>query len=253
MFGVREYVEIFHLRFLLHLGRVVDVAAYILKGGCNLRFFLRSPRYSEDLDLDVGGVDVDVLRSRVNGLLVSKAFVEGLRLHGLGIEHVTEHKQTATVQRWKLGLHVPAIPAPVPTRIEFSRREAGGDTRFEPVSPALAGTYALPPIMVTHYTALEAFRQKLRALVSRSAPQTRDVFDLHLLLTSGAVSGAAVPESDPADLERAKERVFSLDFSDFRGQVLSYLAPEDRVAWDSEAAWDGMRLRVLDALEGGAP
>ncbi len=253
MLGIRDYVELFHLRFLLHLGRAVDVAACVLKGGCNLRFFLHSPRYSEDMDLDVRGVDVDMLRTRVNTMLATRTFVDGLRLHGLGIEHVTEHKQTATVQRWKLGLFVPVVPAPVPTRIEFSRRKAGGEIRVDPVAPGLVGAYGLPPILVAHYTAPEAFRQKTEALLSRAVPQSRDVFDLHLLLASGAVSAASVALPDPADRERARERVFSLGFADFRGQVLSFLAPEDRVAWDSEAAWDGMRLRVLEALEGAVP
>jgi hypothetical protein len=253
MLGIREYVEIFHLRFLLHLGRAADVAACVLKGGCNLRFFLNSPRYSEDIDLDVRGVDVDEMRTRVNALLASRTFVEGLRLHGLGIEHVTEHKQTATVQRWKFGLQTPVIPSPVPTRIEFSRRKAGGETRFEPVSPALVGAYGLPPILVTHYTAPEAFRQKLEALGSRAVPQARDVFDLHLLLASGAVPAASAAGLDPAARERARERVYAMDFADFRGQVLAYLTSEDQAAWGGEPAWDGIRLRVLAALEGSAP
>lgn len=46
----QEAVETFHLHFvrLLFMGR--DKANYIVKGGCNLRFFFGSVRYSEDLD-----------------------------------------------------------------------------------------------------------------------------------------------------------------------------------------------------------
>ena len=51
-YGVREYVELFHLLFLDQLGRKLDKRFYALKGGANLRFFARSLRYSEDIDLD---------------------------------------------------------------------------------------------------------------------------------------------------------------------------------------------------------
>ena len=53
-------VEQFHLLFLEQLGRKLDKRHYALKGGCNLRFYLRSVRYSEDMDLDVQSTPVNV-------------------------------------------------------------------------------------------------------------------------------------------------------------------------------------------------
>ena len=44
-------VELFHLLFLDVFGRKIDKRFYALKGGSNLRFFLRSFRYSEDMDI----------------------------------------------------------------------------------------------------------------------------------------------------------------------------------------------------------
>ena len=56
------YIERFHLLFLVQLGQKLDKRFYALKGGCNLRFFLKSIRYSEDMDLDVQTIPVSELR-----------------------------------------------------------------------------------------------------------------------------------------------------------------------------------------------
>jgi hypothetical protein len=63
-----RHLEQFHLLFLAQLGEKVDKKGYALKGGCNLRFFLKSVRYSEDMDLDAGGIDTHVLRDRVRSI-----------------------------------------------------------------------------------------------------------------------------------------------------------------------------------------
>ncbi len=54
--------EVFHLVFLGALVRSVPLSAFTLKGGTNLRFFFGSIRYSEDVDLDVSGLAVHILR-----------------------------------------------------------------------------------------------------------------------------------------------------------------------------------------------
>lgn len=50
MWTERQAIEVFHLIFVAHLGRRVDKALFAIKGGCNLRFFCRSIRYSEDIE-----------------------------------------------------------------------------------------------------------------------------------------------------------------------------------------------------------
>ena len=105
-----QYVELFHLLFLDQLGRKVDKRVYALKGGCNLRFFMKSIRYSEDMDIDIQTnlptVPKDRLRSTVAGILASKPFTQILQVHGITIGHWSEPKQTATTQRWKAGLSI---------------------------------------------------------------------------------------------------------------------------------------------------
>lgn len=121
------YIERFHLLFMAYLGQKIDKRFYALKGGCNLRFFFKSIRYSEDMDMDVQTIAVNELRGRVAGILKSAPFLQALTAHGINFEHVTESKQTETTQRWKFGLLVPGSATPAPTKIEFSRRHCHGN------------------------------------------------------------------------------------------------------------------------------
>lgn len=245
----RQYVELFHLLFLTHLGRKLDKTSYALKGGSNLRFYFKSLRYSEDIDFDVQTVPIDVLRSKVSGILDSKPFRQVLEVRGMAIEHVTESKQTATTQRWKLGLYTPLMEVPLPTKIEFSRRANRDETKFEGVDPELIRIYQLSPIMANHYSAETAFRQKMEAIVSRSTPQARDVFDLHLLLTSGLKNGVLCKGS-AGSIKEVQEKVMSIDFHMFKSQVLAYLHPEYQVQYNSQSVWENMVLEVVESLRG---
>lgn len=243
----RQYVELFHLLFLTQLGRKLDKKFYALKGGCNMRFFFKSPRYSGDIDLDVQSITVDTLRKKVNSILNSRPFRDILQVRDIEIEHITEHKQTETTQRWKLGLVVPQVEKFLPTRIEFSRRGLEEPLKFEWVAPEVIRAYELSPIMANHYPAEVACQQKLRALISRSTAQARDFFDLHLLLTS-RVKRIILPEELRTNLNKAQENILSMDYAAFKSQVFSYLEPEDQPQYESEEVWDNMRLQVIEAL-----
>ena len=61
MWTIRQQVEVFHLEFLRGVVRSESAKNFAVKGGCNLRFFLGSPRYSEDLDLDLSHIQVQTL------------------------------------------------------------------------------------------------------------------------------------------------------------------------------------------------
>ena len=247
----KQSVEVFHLILLNHLGRKLDKQKWALKGGCNLRFFFRSPRYSDDMDLDVQGVPVDVLREKVNSILSGKPFKTILEVHGISIEHTTEHKQTETTQRWKFGLTVPGLEQPVPTKIEFSRRGLESGSVFESVSPEIIRFYELPPLMANHYPAPVVWRQKIGAILSRTTPQARDVFDLYLLLEAGLISTATPTADKKPDIAQIRENVLAVDFGQFKSQVVSYLESGLQPHYDSEETWDAMRWRVIEALEEG--
>jgi hypothetical protein len=239
-------VEQFHLLFLAQLARRVKPGLYVLKGGCNLRFFHRSVRYSEDMDLDLGEIGRETFRDEVRKLLASRPFAEILEARALAIDRVSEPKQTETTQRWKIGLRVHGAGTPLPTRIVCSRRGLEDGVALGSVDPNVARGYQLPPFLVSHYDAAAALRQKIGALSGRRETQARDVFDLHLLLASGA----PLPVRDDEITARACANALSVDFGTFRSQVLSYLEPDARSQYDSPSAWDAVVLEVVDALRG---
>ena len=245
-----RFVELFHLLFLVQLGRRLDKSAFVVKGGCNLRFFHRSIRFSEDLDLDAGDVTTQVLQDRVRAVLTSRPFADILEARGIRVEHLTEHKQTDTTQRWKMGLHAAGVTVRLPTKIEFSRRGLEEGVVFGSVDPNLVRLHQLPPLMVSHYEAAAAFQQKVGALAGRRETQARDVFDVHHLLATGGVSGVRTL-LDPDVAARARANAMSVDFGMFKGQVLAYLAPEEQARYDSPSVWDTVVLEVVDALGAG--
>src|SRR5438132_597675 len=133
-----QYIEQFHLLFLEQLGRKIDKSLYVLKGDCNLRFFLKSIRYSQDIDFDVHTVRAETLQNGVHKILESTPFSSVLRAKGIEILNFTEPKQTKTTQRWKLTLKVPELAFTLNTKIEFSRREMDDRTIFESIDPLIS-------------------------------------------------------------------------------------------------------------------
>jgi hypothetical protein len=98
----QQQIELFHLIFLRHLNERIDKAHFALKGGCNLRFYFKSIRYSQDIDLDVKVIAKDTLKAQINKLLGSSPLSQVLQTRGLSIFEVNPTKQTETTQRWKL-------------------------------------------------------------------------------------------------------------------------------------------------------
>jgi hypothetical protein len=107
-----ELVEVFHLLFLAELGRQLDKQIYAVKGGCNLRFFFGSPRYSEALDLDVEKVQTSTLSKKVSRLLTGRPLTLLLATHELVVRRTSMPKQTDTTQRWKIELDAGDPPTP---------------------------------------------------------------------------------------------------------------------------------------------
>ncbi len=240
-------IEQFHLLFLAQLARRVKPGLFVLKGGCNLRFFHGSVRYSEDMDLDLGAIGRGAFRDDVRELFASRPFAQILEARGIAIERVSEPTQTETTQRWKIGLRVQLAGAPLPTKIECSRRGVEDGVVLGSVDTAVARAYRLPPFMVSHYDAATALRQKIGALAGRPETQARDVFDLHQLLARGTTLRSRPDRHE--DVARARINAMSVDFGTFRSQVLSYLEPEARAQYESRSAWDTIVLQVVDALD----
>ena len=252
MWNNHQAIEIFHLLFLRAFGARVDKALFALKGGCNLRFFLKSIRYSEDMDLDIQTMAVGTLQNNVNRLLDTPAFVQALRAQGIELARTAQPKQTGTTQRWKLGLRLVDSGTQIPTRIEFSRRGLDTQTTVEPVDPEIIRAYRLYPVIVQHYSVRAAFAQKVSALALREQVQSRDVFDLKLLLDAGGAAQPILPAATKY-LAAAIENALAVDYDAFAGQVLAYLEPEYQEYYGNKKAWNELQDQVINGLEALRP
>lgn len=220
----------------------------VLKGGCNLRFFLRSLRYSEDMDFDVQTVSRETLEKNVETIIESPAFTRILQVHSIAIREWSAPKQTNTVQRWKLRLDV-AGAGETPTKIEFSRRGIDEGAIFEPVDGQLLQQYRLAPILASHYPRDVALAQKVEALALRTETQARDVFDLKLLIDAGATLLRKKEAKETRAV--AADRALSITFDEFQAQVVAYLPPEWQEYYGTRDAWNGLQEQVVDVLTGG--
>jgi hypothetical protein len=244
--------EVFHLTFLRGLTGSAPASSFALKGGSNLRFFFGSSRYSEDMDIDVAGIPVHQLMDGVMAILRSPRLCETLRTYG--IEEVqppdpATQKQTETVQRFKVHL-ITANGIDLFTKVKFSRRGLGAPIRVESIPAPLLARYRMPAIIVPHYGAAAATRQKVSALRGRRTPQARDVFDLFTLLPHIADARREIlAPCSATELREARERVFAITYAEYRDQVVEYLAAQDQGALATADAWDEIRLHVLELLE----
>jgi hypothetical protein len=131
-------------------------------------------------------VQPNTLRGNMQHVLTARALIDALATQGISVAQSTASKQTEATQRWKIRLRVEDSAQEIPTKIEFSRRGLDPGVSLESVDPELLRRYRLPPILVQRYLPEAAFRQKIEALAYRKQTQARDVFDLNLLLDTGA-------------------------------------------------------------------
>ncbi|MBL7157872.1 MAG: nucleotidyl transferase AbiEii/AbiGii toxin family protein [Candidatus Omnitrophica bacterium] len=243
--------EIFHLEFLRWFGRKVKAEFYAVKGGANLRFSFNSVRYSEDMDIDLKGVRVNVIKDTVMNMLENTNFRNNLKPYG--IETITppdmsKAKQTETTQRFKVHL-ITFSGEDLFTKVEFSRRGFNGDIVVEEVAGNVLRAYKMSPLVMPHYDIRSAIAQKIGALAARSVIQARDIFDLHIMSSQYQPvvnEGVVVNRSKIA---RAHENLLEVSFEQFRDTVVSYLAFEEQALYASAARWDEIKLKVDSFLE----
>lgn len=250
MLTTRQSIEMFHLVFLRALcAKDADKSLIALKGGCNLRFFFGSIRYSEDIDFDVSTIAKPTLTNKVARLLEGPLVRAPLRAMGIEVIDVTAPKQTETTQRWKVGLATKGQSHPVRTKIEFSRRGVIEGAAFEATPAEVARPYALTPVLANHYTLSRAIAQKIDALAHRTEPQARDVFDLAHLLARPGADRLAWADGIASSRAPAIEHAMGISYDAFVSKVVAYLDPEQMPLYESRAAWDSLQASVVDELE----
>lgn len=240
--------EAFHLCFLQEFLRKFDPKLVILKGGVNLRFYFKSPRYSEDMDLDVKTASVSSVKNNVlRTLEILKRTMKSHGVRDIIPPNLKVAKQTETTQRFKVHL-MTADGLDLFTKIEFSRRGVKGTAKFERVDEDLLRAYRLASVIVQHYDAISAFDQKIGALADRSEVQTRDVFDLYHLKTF--LPPGYRTKSSPGLREEALKSLREISYAQYRDQVVSYLSGEDQNLWSRPEIWEEMKAAVSRVLEG---
>lgn len=234
MLDPKAQIELFHLMFLRQFAAKMDANLYAIKGGCNLRFFFDSVRYSEDLDLDICTIQQQTLENKVNKILTSPPLLKSLQAYGITQLDVTSPKQTQTTQRWKIQLHTEHTQMPYPTKIEFSRRNNAIKPQFDNINIQVCQTYRLPPMRLSHYGLQDAIAQKILALAHRSLTQARDIFDLyHLLHIEKPIFSL-----DTESLAKAEKALLSIHFNDYKSQVINFLELEKQQSYTSEDYWN---------------
>lgn len=254
MFPDTKIREVFHFHFLERLLKQSDPGLYILKGGVNLRFFFNSPRYSEDMGIDVLAGGIQTLKKNGYKILNDRAFKRSLRsfdIVDIEINDPAKAKQTDTTQRFRFGLLTVAGHR-LPTKVEFSRRNhsEAGEVETALIDAAIARPYRKLSYRCPHYTGLAAVAQKLRALVGRPITQARDVFDLGILIRGGY--GPPAPWSkllSKTENVTALDCLMSLDWEDYEGQVVEFLDDASRAEFGDKPAWEMLQNRILTELE----
>lgn len=230
---------------------MVKAEDYAVKGGAALRFFFKSFRYSEDMDLDARLISCFKLRESVIKILDDNAFRDTLKPFGIAEiipPDIARAKQTETTQRFKIHL-VSSSGEDLFTKIEFSRRALAGNVVAGTIDDAILRLYKLSPLLVPHYDSYSAITQKLRALAGRKAVQARDIFDLYILSSQYTEGDKGPGGIDASTLTKAYERVFEVEFEQFRDTVVSYLSSEDQAVYNKPESWEEVRLKAADFIE----
>lgn len=244
-------LESYQVAFLEVASVQLPLELFALKGGANLRFFLRSFRRSVDMDLNyLGQPDrFEAFIGRVERVFGSLALASLLEHHHVGQQGLRIAKRTETTARWKFTVSQAGVDAP--SKIEFSARPEGAhsaDHELAAIDAALARRLRVRPVKVEHYLPRAAIFQKITALRARAVTQPRDVFDLDHLFREfpGTLDEVDV---DVAALEAARDRTLELSYDEYASTVRPYLQEELEALFGDETAWTEMQLHVVDRLE----
>ena len=133
--------------------------------------------------------------------------------------------------------------------MEFSRRGFSGNPVVGLVDDGILRAYKLAPLLAPHYDSYSAVIQKLGALAARTAVQARDIFDLYILSSQCDIGGKHIDNIEPEIFQKAYERIFEVEFEQFRDTVVSYLSGEDQILYNKPKSWEEVRLKVVNFIE----
>lgn len=238
-------IELFHLAFMQVVAARLRAQDYALKGGGNLRFFLRSGRRSADLDLDYLGGNFTKFGESVDTLLAGETIPRLLRMRDITMSNVRLRKNSDTTKRWMLKLTRPGMPEAT-TKVEFSDGGEGATPVLGQVDADLARQLGGVAVRLNHYPAPVAIAQKVGALCDRSQTEPRDVFDLDHLFRH--YPDALVTVALDRRSRQAASIAENITYERYHELVEPYLDETIVDLYSGQEAWMDMRIRVIAAL-----
>jgi hypothetical protein len=252
MYSDLELREIFHFCFLEQLLKISDPRIYTLKGGVNLRFYYKSPRYSEDMDIDVSATSINTLKKNGYKIINDESLKRKLRTYGIQdliVNDTSKAKQTETTQRFRLRL-IDKSGDEFPTKIEFSRhnrQKTNYSCLTERIDTEIARRYNRLAYLARHYDASTALIQKIEALADRKEVQARDAFDIFILSIGGHTHYA--PNSIcKGVLDSALSALNLIEYKDYEGKVLEFLDQKAKEDFSGKARWKEIKKTVEEVI-----
>lgn len=259
--------EVVHLALLARIAeRVGDwndyhsnwSSAIALRGGVALRLQAKSPRYSEDIDIDaVSGVRRR-LKKCVTQFLEEPAQQMVPVLRPVGIREIEYQgqpkKDTSKALKYDFRIKIRGGII-LSTKIEFSFRSPNDyDTANNiDLQPRLRGPHlrGVKDFMAPIYTVDTLMRQKIDALGDRAHPVVRDVFDiyhLHTLPDEYNFKNMAAHITNEA-LKKATSRCLAFEYKEYQDKVIDFLPNHQQKKFDDQSTWEEIQLRVSQIIE----
>jgi len=218
-----ELREFFLLVFLRHLSQRFAGKKWAVRGASCMRFFHRSPRIPEEIELDAEPrMNPASIKEAVETVLENKVFATVISTKGIKSIKVSPAAKNAAAISWKVIINT-VNGRHITTGIEVGFRKKA--PAFSTGAPALTilERHAFQPFSAQFYGADEMAAQSISALVGAKRNASRYLFDLDRLFNSARVKPEmAAKLAVVKDIKPALGRVGTFTYSDFR-KVLPFL------------------------------
>lgn len=231
----------------------------VLKGGLAMRAIYGSQRMTQDIDLNADASVSGQSLGKSVGKAIEASMAE-LRRAGLLKSHsVTTPKQTETTYRWKVHARM-NNGSDVHFKVEVSRRKVESMPAIELNSqPVRYGAIEVAPVPVVVTPPAQMALGKLAALMADGRDKPRDLFDLHILISTQVEPSPALREwldrrmaetgeSLEDVIESLWAKVESMTYDRARDEVLDYIDPALAERFD-ETYWGQLQLEVAQRAE----
>lgn len=188
-----------------------------------MRFFHRSPRIPEEIELDVEPrMSPASIKESVETVLENKVFATVLATKGIKSIKASPPKKAAASMSWKVVINTVG-GRHITTGIEIGMKKKAPSYSTGTPAITVLERHTFQPFPAQFYGADEMAAQSISSLVGAKRNASRYLFDLDRLFNSARVKPEmAVKLAVTKDIRPAFSRVSSFSYSDFR-KVLPFL------------------------------